>query len=157
MLTDDAQDHLERNWYEALRSVSSSSESTAFRPQLLLQGADKLIEVHVVDIRHRPVGHACVRPVSHVKSAYGARLLRPEGLRRPRPYEHIDGVLSPGVHQRGDRMTRHVVQPSPSEREPGLREVGDRWREIQLPKRKFASRVLDTDEQFSHESSLGGA
>src|ERR1700676_3914099 len=87
-----------------------------------LQRAGELVELHVVQIRHRPEGYAAARPVPDMEAANGAAVQKACADRLFRPDEHIDRVWSARVDQRGGRPTRDVVQPASCEREPDRRE-----------------------------------
>ena len=97
------------------------------RTRLLLQGANELIEVRVVDVRHRPVGRTFAHPMSHVESSNRPSVRRGDRLRRLRRHEHIDRVLAARVHERGDGMASQVVQPSPGEWVSSLGEIRNGW------------------------------
>ena|ERR1700676_5207531 len=75
-----------------------------------LQRAGELVELHVVQIRHRPEGYAAARPVPDMEAANGAAVHRGRASRLFRPDEQIDRVASARVDQRGGRPTRDVVQ-----------------------------------------------
>src|SRR5260370_36033395 len=82
-----------------------------------LKRAGELVELHIVQIRHRPEGDAAARPVPDMEAANGAAVHRACAGRLFRPDEQIDCALSARVDQRGGRPTRDVVQPASWRRE----------------------------------------
>src|SRR5215471_861888 len=76
---------------------------------LVLQRADELGELFVVQVGDRPERHAVAPPMARVESA--KRLLfRPGGLIGRRPDEHVDRVLLALIHDCGDRPARDVLE-----------------------------------------------
>jgi hypothetical protein len=97
-----------------------------------MEGADELVQFHVVEIGDGPEGHAVASPVAHLEAAERARVRgRLAGIRSG-PHEDVDRVLPALIDERRDGAAGEVIESAADEGKAERREIVDRRGEVQF-------------------------